>query len=134
MVLIYILLFCILWVFITIDKMSDQNNKAVEQQYKIILNEWLKILSIWFALQAIPYVFSDLLFENERVTSIRRKIFFIIFSRLLLSCLWYMFSDFIKHKINDLKDYPKISLTLFIVITILFVLLLTHSIYNEILN
>ena len=114
--------------------MGTNKNNMVEKS-KIILNEWLKILVIGFAIQAIPYLTSDFLFNNEFVDSIKRKIFWISFSWILVSAIWYMFVDYIKHLIEiKLKDSFRRTLFLFVTILISFLYLLTDAIYNAIIK
>ena len=113
--------------------MGTNKNNMLEKT-KIILNEWLKIFVIGFAIQAIPYLTSDFLFNNGLVISIKWKIFRISFSWLLVSAIWYMVVDYIKHVIEtELKDSFWWTLFLFGIILISFLLLLTDAIYNAII-
>ena len=109
-------------------------DKKTNEEMKVTLNEWLKILVIGFALQAIPYLASDFLFNHEFVVDIKRKIYWITVSWLLVSAIWYMFVDYIKNLIEvKLKDSIWWSLFLFFVVLCAFLYLLTDAIYNGII-
>lgn len=109
-------------------------DEKANEKMRVTLNEWLKILVIGFALQAVPYLTSDFLFNHEFVVAIKRKIYFITVSWLLVSAIWYMVVDHIKYLIEvKLKDSIWWSLFAFLGILCAFLYLLTDAIYNEII-
>lgn len=97
-------------------------------EFREKLKSYLKIIFLWFFVNALPYFISDFRIKIFAIKLWFWKVFLVLLAWILLASIVFMFSNDIKQAIEDSDLSTWEYIVLCIIFSIFFLLLLTHNI------